>query len=141
MTRLVVALSIVAVAVAVAFVVRRRRPDPPTQPAATVPAQLDRADFPRPEAPWLVAVFTSATCHTCADVAAKVAVLASDDVAVTEAEYGTSRQLHARYRVDSVPMTVIADEAGVVRGSFLGPVTATDLWAAVAAAREDGTAQ
>ena len=30
----------------------------------------------------------------------------------------------------------IADAAGVVRHSFLGPVTATDLWAAVAAARE-----
>ena len=137
MERLAVALAIVAVAVVVALVVRRRRPDAPTQPPGTVPAQLDRADFPRPEAPWLVAVFTSATCHTCADVAAKVAVLASADVAVTEVEYGAARPLHARYRVDSVPMLVIADAAGVVRRSFLGPVTATDLWAAVAAAREE----
>ena len=68
-------------------VARRRRPDPPTQPAAHVPVQLDRADFARPDAPWLVAVFTSATCQTCADVAAKAAVLASDDVAVAEVEY------------------------------------------------------
>ena len=63
-------------------VARRRRPDAPTQPARSVPTQLDRADFARPDAPWLVAVFTSATCHTCADVVAKAEVLASDDVAV-----------------------------------------------------------
>jgi len=134
--RLLVALAIVAVAVAVAMVVRRRGPDAPTQRRGSVPAQLDRNDFPRPESAWLVAVFTSATCDTCADVAAKVAVLASDDVAVTEVEYGASRSVHDRYRIDAVPLTVIADAAGVVRRHFLGPVTATDLWAAVAAARE-----
>ena len=93
-------------------------------------------DFERPDAPWLVAVFTSATCHTCADVVAKAAVLASDDVAVTDIEWQTQRDVHDRYRIDSVPLLVIADREGVVRGSFAGPVTATDLWAAVAAARE-----
>jgi len=135
-SRLVIALAIVAVAVAVALVVRRRRPDAPTQRRGSVPAQLDRADFPRPESTWLVAVFTSATCDTCADVAAKVAVLESDDVAVTEVEYGAFRTVHTRYRIDAVPLTVIADDAGVVRHHFLGPVSATDLWAAVAAVRE-----
>jgi hypothetical protein len=34
---------------------------------------------------------------------------------------------------------VIADAAGTVRASFLGPVTATDLWAAVAECRETGS--
>ncbi len=33
----------------------------------------------------------------------------------------------------------VADATGVVRASFLGPVTATDLWAAVAEAREPGS--
>ena len=90
MDRLAIAAAIVVVAVAVALVVRRRRPDPPTQPPARVPVQLDRADFPRPEAPWLVVVFTSATCRTCADVVAKADVLASDDVAVAEVEFGAA---------------------------------------------------
>ena len=136
MERVVIAALIVVGAVAVAIVLRRRRPDAPTQPAASVPVQVDRADFARPDAAWLVVVFTSTTCHTCADVAAKAAVLASDEVAVTEVEYGAARDLHRRYRIDSVPLVLVADAAGVVRRHVLGPVTATDLWAAVAAARE-----
>jgi hypothetical protein len=102
-----------------------------------VPAQIDRHDFPRPQAPWLVVVFTSSTCHTCADVVAKAGVLASDDVAVTEVEYTAARDLHRRYGIDSVPLVLVADAAGIVRRHVLGPVTATDLWAAVAAARND----
>jgi len=134
--RLLIAAAIVVVAVVVALIVKRRRPDAPTQPAGRVPTQLDRADFERPDAPWLVAVFTSATCATCADVVAKAAVLASDEVAVTDVEWQSQRGVHDRYRIDGVPLLVIADREGVVRGSFAGPVTATDLWAAVAAARE-----
>jgi hypothetical protein len=136
--RLLVAAAIVVVAVIVALVVRRRRrPDAPTQPPGQAPAQLDRHDFERPDAPWLVVVFTSATCHTCADVVSKAAVLASDDVAVTSVEWQSNQEVHRRYGINGVPLTVVADRDGVVRRSFAGPVTATDLWAAVAAARGD----
>ena len=51
------------------------------------PAQLDRADFPRPEAPWLVVLFTSSNCDSCAGLYDKAAALESDEVAVTEVEY------------------------------------------------------
>jgi hypothetical protein len=135
-SRLLIAAAIVAVAVAVAVVVRRRRPDPPTQPARSVPAQLDRRDFERPEAPWLVAVFTSTTCHTCAEVMAKAGVLASAEVAVMDVAFQTRRDLHDRYRIDAVPLLVLADREGVVRASVAGPVSAADLWATVAAVRE-----
>ncbi len=81
-------------------------------------------------------MFTSATCSSCADVQAKVEVLRSDDVAVDVIEYQSRRDLHHRYRIDSVPLVVIADDAGVVREHFLGPVTATDLWAAMARLRD-----
>jgi len=139
-TRLLVAVVVAAVAVAVALVLRRRqRQDAPTQGAWSVPTQLDRADFAQPERPWLVVTFSSATCQTCADVVRKAAVLASGDVAVTDVEYGAHRELHRRYLVDAVPMTVIADRDGVVRASFIGPVTATDLWAAVAEVRSPGS--
>jgi hypothetical protein len=99
--------------------------------------QLDRNDFDRAGAPWLVAVFTSSTCASCADVVSKAAaVLSADDVAVVEVAYQHRPDLHARYAIDAVPALVLADTDGVVRAGFLGPVTATDLWAAVAAARE-----
>ena len=130
---------LVAVAVVVALLLERRRPDAPTTPGWSVPSQLDRTDFARPEAPWLVAVFTSATCESCAGTASKAAVLASADVAVQEVEVGDRRDLHRRYAVDAVPTLVVADAEGVVRASFVGQPTATDLWAAVAELREPGS--
>ena len=140
MDRLLIVLPLVAVAVAVAFVVQRRRPDPPAQPVEHVaPAQLDRDDFAGRSAPWLVVTFTSATCDTCADVAAKAAVLASGEVASVEVEYGRDRALHDRYRITAVPTLVIADADGVVRRSFIGPTSATHLWAALADLREPGS--
>lgn len=137
MARLLVAVAIVAVAAAVASIVRHRRStDPPTQGGFELPVQLDRNDFDRPEAPWLVAVFTSSTCASCADVVSKAEVLSTGDVAVVEVAYQLRPDLHARYAVEAVPALVLAGTDGLVRAGFLGPVTATDLWAAIAAARE-----
>lgn len=140
MTQLLVALAVVLVVAAVAELVRRRRSsDPPAQRPHRLPTQLDRSDFDRPDTPWLVAVFTSDTCSTCADVVSKARVLASDDVVVSVASYQQRRDVHDRYAIDAVPGVVLADHEGVARAAFLGPVTATDLWAAVAEAREPGS--
>ena len=81
-------------------------------------------------------MFTSATCASCADVRSKADVLASNDVAVDIVEFPARRDVHRRYGIDAVPLLLIADAAGVVRQHFFGPVTATDLWAAVATARD-----
>jgi hypothetical protein len=140
--RLIVVLVLVAVAVLVALVLQRRRADAPVRPAFQVPAQIDRTDFVRPEAPWLVAVFTSATCETCAGVWDKARHLDSGPagpVVVQELEVGAEPELHRRYGIDAVPLVVVVDAEGVVVRHFLGPVTATDLWAAVAEAREPGS--
>lgn len=140
MDRLVVALVIVAVVAVVAVVVRQRRPsDAPTQRRSSAPTQLDRSDFERPDAPWLVAVFTSASCSTCASVVAKAEVLESDSVAVHNIEFVADRALHERYSIDAVPTLLVADSRGVVAAAFVGQMTATDLWAAVAEAREPGS--
>jgi hypothetical protein len=137
--RLVVAVGIVLLAAAIAAVVRRaRRADPPTHANWQLPSQLDRRDFDRPGSPWLVVVFSSASCSTCADVIAKAHVLESPDVAVQSVPYQDRPDLHTRYGVEAVPGLVVADAEGVVRASFLGPVTATDLWASLAAARSAG---
>ena len=137
MIRVVIAVAIVALAAGVAAIVnRRRRSDPPTQPRHAIPAQLDRGDFTEPSAPWLVVVFSSETCQTCAEVVAKAEVMRSDEVAVDVVPYQSRRDVHQRYAIDAVPLLVVADAAGAVKASFLGPVTATDLWAAVAEARQ-----
>jgi hypothetical protein len=138
------ALTAVVLAVVVLLVVavaqrRRVRPDAPVRTGYAVPQQLDRADFARADVGWLVAVFTSATCSTCSGVWDRARHLESEAVAVEEVELKARKDLHDRYAIEAVPTTVVADADGVVRASFLGPVTATDLWAAVAEAREPGS--
>lgn len=139
-TRIVLALVLAGVALGVAaFLQHRQRPDAPVRTGYARPEQIDRTDFDRPDAPWLVAVFTSATCTTCAGVWDRARHLESAAVAVQELEYLTERTLHDRYAIEAVPTTLIVDADGVVQNSFLGPVTATDLWAAVAEVREPGS--
>ena len=136
MDRLLIVAGVVLVATAVAVVVRRRRPEPPTQARWPVPVQLDRRDFDRPDAPWLVVVFSSATCLSCADAFEKAKVLAGADVVVQDVDVQARPDLHRRYAIDAVPVTVVVDREGVVRASFVGAPSATDLWAAVAELRD-----
>lgn len=132
-----VAIGVFVVVAAIALVARRRQVvDVPTQKSWTVPQQLDPADFPARGEGWSVVVFTSSSCHVCADVAAKALVLASSEVSVYEVEYTSRRELHTKYGIDAVPTLLVADREGVVRHHSLGPVTATDLWAAVARVRD-----
>jgi hypothetical protein len=126
----------------VALVLRQRgrgRRDAPTQATFSVPGQLDRADFERSDAEWLVVVFSSATCASCAAMVGKAQALASAAVAVQDVEARSRADLHRRYGIEAVPLTLLADHAGVVRATFIGPATATDLWAAVAEARQPGS--
>lgn len=133
--QLIVAGAVIVGAIALGLVLRGRQPTAaPTQAARPVPVQLDRADFAATE-PWLVAVFSSATCATCADVISKAQVLRSPEVAVVEIEFAANRLLHRKYDIQAVPLVAIADHEGVVRAGFAGPVTAQDLWGALAAAR------
>jgi hypothetical protein len=141
MNRLVAVVVVFAVAGLVAFLVQRRKPAAPTQPTAyPVPVQLDRADFTRPDAPWLVVLFSSETCGGCASMREKTSVLAAADVAYQDVSYQHDKALHARYSVEAVPLVVIADAEGVVVNSFVGEVTAIDLWGAVATARDPASA-
>ncbi|MEY2454698.1 MAG: hypothetical protein QOD92_4272 [Acidimicrobiaceae bacterium] len=132
-----IAVVVVVIAVAVAVVITRRtRVDAPTQPESyEVPPMLDRADFDRPEAPWLVAVFSSVTCLSCQDAWDKARHLDSADVVVQEIEAIERKDLHERYAIDAVPMIVVADDEGVTRASFVGVPSAADLWAALAELR------
>jgi hypothetical protein len=137
--RIAIAAAIVVVAVVVAWLIERRRPAAPPRTVYPVPRQLDRRDFPRPDAGWLVALFSSTTCDGCEGMAAKVAVLESPSVAVADVEFHARRDLHDRYEISGIPMTVVADADGVVRAAFVGQASATDLWAAVAECRAPGS--
>jgi hypothetical protein len=131
-SRLVIALIVVLVAVVVARgLERRRRPDPPARGTYPVPAQLDRDDFPRPEAPVLMVLFSSATCDGCGPMAAKVAALESEKVATCEVEFNQRGDLHRRYAIEGVPMVVVADAEGIVTAGFVGSVPSSDLEAAL----------
>ena len=142
MERILIAGVLIVVAVVVAIVLQRRKPAPPTGTEWNVPVQLDRSEFSRPDAPWLVAVFTSSTCDACAGVWSKAVHLdagADGPVCVQELEAVVDAEIHRRYGIDAVPLVLIVDADGIVRHHFIGPVTATDLWAAVAEVRAPGS--
>lgn len=136
MDRLFVAGLLVLGAAALAYVLQRRHPDAPIRSPWGVPSWVDRADFVAPDAPWLVVVFTSATCRSCRDAAERARALAGDAVAVQEVEVLEAHELHERYGIDAVPTVVIADAGGEVRASFVGPPSGTDLPDRLAELRE-----
>ena len=137
MTSVVIALVIGAVVVVAAMVIRQRRVvDAPTQKVFSAPTQIDRTDFPTSQHEWVIAVFTSATCHACADMLAKAQVVASKNVSVIEIEYSNKKELHRKYNIEAVPTVVVTDVRGIVHKSFIGPVSATDLWAGIASVRD-----
>lgn len=64
---------------------------------------------------------------------------ASADVAVQDVEVAAKGDLHRRYGIEAVQTIVVADAESVVRASFVGPPSATGLWAAVAEVRQPGS--
>lgn len=133
MERVILALALVAVAVAVAYVLQRRtRPaDPAKGRTWTVPGQLHRPDFIRPDIPLLAVLFSSSTCDSCAATWEKVSALASEQIAVQVVPWQERRALHERYGIDAVPTVLIADADGVVTASFVGEPSVEDLRMAV----------
>jgi hypothetical protein len=137
--RILIAVVILVVVGVAAWFLRKRPVDAPPRDVYPVPKQLDRNDFPRPDAPWLVALFSSTTCDSCQGLGEKLAPLESVDVAVCDIDFEAQEPLHRRYELAAIPTTVIADHEGVVQRAFVGAFTATDLWAAVAELRDPGT--
>jgi hypothetical protein len=136
MVRIAIGVALLGVGVVIAIVLERRRSvQAPIRDAHPVPRQLHRADCPRPDSPWLVALFSSSTCDSCGSMRERVRALGASDVAVCDLEFSAERELHERYEISGVPMVLIADAEGVVRESFVGPATAQDLRTALDRAR------
>ncbi|MCB9389121.1 MAG: hypothetical protein H6512_05970 [Acidimicrobiia bacterium] len=135
--RLIIAIAAIIVISGAAVVAERRRQSEPTPtgPRPNLPARLERRDFAGPDKPWAVIMFSSQECDSCVVMRDKVDALASGEVAIDVVEYQDRPKLHERYGIDSVPLTLVADSEGDIVSGFLGRVSATDLWAAVARAR------
>ena len=139
MERLLLLLGIAAAAGAAAALLQRRTDQTPVRTGWTVPDQVRRSDFTRPDAPWLVAVFTSSTCRTCTGVLSRALPLESPEVVVAEVEAAADREVHDRYGIDAVPLVLVIDGDGSGRDHHLGPVSSTHLWASRAEARQPGS--
>ncbi|MGI9609824.1 MAG: TlpA family protein disulfide reductase, partial [Acidimicrobiia bacterium] len=116
------------VAVAVAVILQRRRPEPPSSPSYRTIAEIDRSEFAHPGAPVLLVMFGSTTCHTCPTVWDTIESL---DVPSERVDVQTDPKRHQRYRIDGVPTTIVAGADGVVSRTFFGPVSRQDLESAV----------
>ena len=136
LNRLTVAVALALVAALVAwFLTRRKTAEPVGSSSWHVPAQLARKDFNGPHSPWLVALYSASTCEACQAVWERTVILDSAEVAVQRLDASADRACHQRYRIDAVPLVLIADAQGVVRRHFLGPVNSADLWGALAELR------
>ena len=135
MDRLLVLAVVAALAGLLAVLLQRWRPGGPVATGWSVPGHLDRSDFAKPDVPWLVAVFSSTDCATCASMVAEAHTLAAAQVVVQEVPAESASELHDRYQVDVVPMLVVADGDGLVRAHHLGPSAPGELRAVLEGAR------
>lgn len=134
MERLLIAVAIAVVAIAVAALAQRRRPDSPTSGSGHVPMQVDRNDFADPTRAWALLVFTSATCASCAEVWKQASAVEHEQLVVADIELEAAKDIHDRYRVDAVPLTLLVDHLGVTQKWFLGPTAPKEIAKAVSQA-------
>ncbi len=107
-------------AVLVAYSVNRRRTDSPSVPQSSLPVQIDRRDFEKPEKKWLLAFFSSESCSSCRTVRNLLKNIQANTIHIQEINFPKDRELHTRYGIDSVPIILIIDSDGVVTWSFAG---------------------
>ena len=135
MDRLLVLAVVAALAGLLAVLLQRWRPGGPVATGWSVPGHLDRADFAKPDVPWLVAVFSSTDCAACTSMVSEAHSLAAAQVVVQEVPAESASELHDRYQIDVVPMLVVADGDGLVRAHHLGPSAPGELRAVLEKAR------
>lgn len=125
--RVVVAAVVVTVAVMAAIMIERRRARPVTVGGIDVPTVVNRSDFQADAVPWIVVIFTNTDCDSCVVMRERVTALGRDAVAVYEVDYAKARPVHERYGITAVPTTVVVDEHGDVRASWVGKVSTEEL--------------
>ncbi len=132
----------VIIALAVSALTRRsattgRRAAAATEQDHHIPDVVSASDFGIPEDQWMLVVFSSDKCATCAVVVEAVSRIDMPDLTVAVVGIERMPGLHAEYRIDAVPTTIVADPTGSVRKSFLGPVDLPMIELAVSAAKTE----
>lgn len=123
---LIIMVAVALAAATVAYGMSRRDSGGPVAAVGEPPTQLRRSDFRAPDAPWLMAVFTADSCSSCAQVWSEVSTLDSPFVATQNVEVDRDSDLHRRYKIESVPLTVLVDARGRVAQGFFGPLGRTE---------------
>lgn len=123
-TRLVILAALTIAAIAVAYLLQRRRPEPPSSPSYRSISEIDRSEFAHPDANILIVMFGSTTCNTCPVVWETIESLG---VPAERVDVQDDPVRHKRYRIDGVPTTIVVNAAGIVGRTFFGPLTAEDL--------------
>lgn len=136
--RVLLVVGIVIAAVIAAWALERNRASrsAPVTTAAPIPGQVDRNDFARPGADWLLVMFSSAACESCSAMADRIAPLAAPDLAVDDVDFAERPALHEKYGIEAVPVVGLFDSVGVAHARFVGPTPAAELWSAIARARD-----
>ncbi len=124
MIRLLVLITLTAIAIGIAWALQRRRPEAPSAPSYRAPRQLDRDDFDVPAELCLVVVFTSTTCDSCPLAWSAVTSIERSGTGAQRVHVQENPELHKRYKIDGVPTTLVVAPDGVVHASFFGPVDA-----------------
>jgi hypothetical protein len=139
-TRLLIAVVLVAAAVAVALLIQRRRPSagPTVISEHGRPTRLDRSDFTADPSAWLLAVFVSADCVGCRQMLQAAEEQRAGPAAVEAVSLQDRPALHHRYGITAVPTTVLADVAGVVHRTWVGQVRSEMLRSEIDAALAGG---
>ncbi len=129
--------SLVVSVVAVLIWVSRSKRAETVIPSYDAPAKIDTSDFGMTDKEAVVVLFSSSSCESCNLVKSKAEVLITEKVGVYIADYQDveGKTLHEKYSIEAVPTLIVCDSAGVTQKAFLGTITATDLWAAVASVR------
>lgn len=132
MERLIIAALLIVAAIAVAWLIQRRRgAHGAAVPRSELPSAVDLGAVGIAVGPALV-VFTEETCRTCAAALAVVRGPAGAGLPVAEVSFGNDRELHRRHGIDTVPTTAVVDVTGQVIDGWVGSVDLSALAAALA---------
>ena len=130
MWRLLIALILVAGTVLLGWTISRfKKPRnfSPTKPAfGPVPLKV----LP-PQTPWAILVFTSKACRTCPGVLHLARRLETQETEVIEYSVEQHLDIHRKYKINSVPLTLVVNESGEVKEWCFGPIDINKIKAAI----------
>jgi len=122
MTTVFLVVGAVIIAAAVSALASRSTTSASAETEHHIPEQLDVPDFRSTSTGRMLVVFSSSKCHTCALVVDAVSQINLLGLVVDVVDIETRPDLHAKYDIDAVPTTLLAESSGRVVKSFLGPV-------------------